>query len=138
MIHQFKNRNFYVILAGDLVLFAASLILAYGLRFSLDIPAKDWERIVFLLPFLLPTKAVVFFLMGVYRGMWRYTSIPDALRLVKASVLATLTVMTALTLVQQFWGYSRSVFVADCIFTVFSAAGSAWPSGSWPRTSAPC
>ena len=53
MIHQFKNRNFYVILAGDLVLFAASLILAYGLRFSLDIPAKDWERIAFLLPFLL-------------------------------------------------------------------------------------
>ena len=123
MIHQLKNRNFYVILAGDLVLFAASLILAYGLRFSLDIPAKDWERIVFLLPFLLPTKAVVFFLLGVYRGMWRYTSVPDALRLVKASVLATLTVMTALTLTQQFYGYSRSVFVADCIFTVFFCGG---------------
>lgn len=123
MIHQLKNRNFYVILAGDLVLFAASLVLAYGLRFSLDIPAKDWERIFFLLPFLLPTKAVVFFLLGVYRGMWRYTSIPDALRLVRASVLATLTVMTALTLTQQFFGYSRSVFVADCIFTVFFCGG---------------
>ena len=56
MIHQLKNRNFYVILAGDLALFAASLILAYGLRFSLDIPEKDWIRIFFLLPFLLPTK----------------------------------------------------------------------------------
>ena len=123
MLHQFKNRNFYVILAGDLALFAASLILAYGLRFSLNIPAKDWGRIVFLLPFLLPTKAVVFMLMGVYRGMWRYTSVPDALRLVKASVLATLTMMTALTLTQQFWGYSRSVFVADCIFTVFFCGG---------------
>ena len=123
MIHQFKNRNFYIILAGDLVLFSASIILAYGLRFSLDIPAKDWNRILFLLPFLLPTKAVVFFLMGVYRGMWRYTSIPDAMRLAKASVLATLTVMTALTLAQQFWGYSRSVFVADCIFTVFFCGG---------------
>ena len=123
MIHQFKNRNFYIILAGDLVLFAASLILAYGLRFSLDIPAKDWDRILFLLPFLLPSKAIVFFLLGVYRGMWRYTSIPDALRLVKASVLATLTVMTALTLTQKFYGYSRSVFMADCIFTVFFCGG---------------
>ncbi|NCD21411.1 MAG: polysaccharide biosynthesis protein [Spartobacteria bacterium] len=123
MFHQFKNRNFYVILSGDLILFAASLILAYGLRFSLDIPAKDWARIGFLLPFLLPTKAVVFFLTGVYRGMWRYTSVPDALRLVKASVLATLTVMTALTLLQQFYGYSRSVFLADCIFTVFFCGG---------------
>ena len=104
MFHQLKNRNFYVIMGGDLVLFASSLILAYGLRFSLDIPEKDWIRILFLLPFQLPVKAVVFMLMGVYRGMWRYTSVPDALRLVKASVLATLTVMTALTLAQQFWG----------------------------------
>ena len=123
MIHQFKNRNFYVILGGDLGLFAASLILAYGLRFSLDIPDQEWTRILFLLPFLLPAKAVVFFLMGVYRGMWRYTSIPEAIRLAKASVLATLTVMTALTLTQQFYGYSRSVFVADCIFTVFFCGG---------------
>lgn len=123
MIHQFKNRNFYVILGGDLALFTASLILAYGLRFSLDIPDQEWTRILFLLPFLLPVKAVVFFLMGVYRGMWRYTSIPEAIRLAKASVLATLTLMTALTLTRQFWGYSRSVFVADCIFTVFFCGG---------------
>ena len=40
MIQQFKNRNFYIILVGDLVLFAAALILAYGVRFSLEIPEK--------------------------------------------------------------------------------------------------
>lgn len=123
MIQQLKNRNFYIILGGDLLLFAASLILAYGLRFSLDIPEKEWIRILFLLPFLLPVKAAVFILMGVYRGMWRYSSIPDAVRLAKASALATLTVMTTLTLAQQFWGYSRSVFVADGIFTVFFCGG---------------
>ena len=50
MIQQLKNRNFYVVLAGDLVLFAASLLLAYGLRFSLDIPDVEWKRIGFLLP----------------------------------------------------------------------------------------
>lgn len=123
MIQQLKNRNFYVILGGDLLLFAASLILAYGLRFSLEIPTKEWILILFLLPFLLPVKAAVFMLMGVYRGMWRYTSIPDAVRLAKASALATLTVMTALTLTRQFYGYSRSVFMADCIFTVFFCGG---------------
>jgi FlaA1/EpsC-like NDP-sugar epimerase len=123
MLQQLKNRNFYVILGGDLVLFASSLILAYGLRFSLDIPDKEWARIFHLLPFLLPVKAAVFLLMGVYRGMWRYTSVPDAIRLAKASVLATLTVMTALTVTQQFYGYSRSVFLADCIFTLFFCGG---------------
>ena len=123
MLQQLKNRNFYIILGADLAFFAASLIFAYGLRFSLAIPADEWARIRFLLPFLLPTKAVVFYFMGVYRGMWRYTSIPDALRLAKASILATLTLMTALTITQQFMGYSRAVFVSDCIFTLFFCGG---------------
>jgi FlaA1/EpsC-like NDP-sugar epimerase len=123
MIHQFKNRNFYVVLGADLVCFTASLILAYGLRFSLEIPAKEWNHIFFLLPGLLLVKTLVFFVMGVYRGMWRYTSIPDAIRLAKASVLATLTLMTSLTILKQFQGFSRSVFLADCIFTLFFCGG---------------
>ncbi|NCA81153.1 MAG: polysaccharide biosynthesis protein [Opitutae bacterium] len=123
MLQQFKNRNFYVILGADLAFFAASLILAYSIRFSLDIPAVEWRRILFLLPWLLPVKALVFLAAGVYRGMWRYTSIPDALRLAKASALATLTLMTGLTILQQFKGYPRSVFLADCIFTLFFCGG---------------
>ncbi len=123
MIQQFKNRNFYVILGADLVFFAASLILAYGLRFSLAIPDEEWGQITQLLPWLLPVKALVFYATGVYRGMWRYTSIPDAIRLAKASVLATLSLMTGLTVIHQFRGYSRSVFLADCIFTLFFCGG---------------
>ena len=123
MIPQIKNRNFYIILAGDLVFFAASLILAYGLRFSLDIPDVEWRRIALLLPGLLMVKVVVFYSMGVYRGMWRCTSVPDAIRLAKASILATLAIMTVLTLVHQFKGFSRSIFLADCIFTVFFCGG---------------
>ena len=94
MFHQLKNRNFYIILGADLLFFAASLILSYGLRFSFSIPAWIWRDIFLLLPFLLPVKAIVFFLMGVYRGMWRYASIPDAIRLAKASLLATLTAVS--------------------------------------------
>ena len=123
MLHQFKNRNFYVILGADMLFFAASLVLSYGLRFSFAVPDRIWADIFFLLPFLVPVKAVVFFLMGVYRGMWRYTSIPDAIRLAKASALATLTLMTGLTIAQSFEGYSRAVFVADCIFTLFFCGG---------------
>ena len=123
MIHQLKNRNFYVILGADLVFFAVSLVLAYGVRFSLAIPAVEWHRILYLLPWLLPVKAAVFMATGVYRGMWRYTSIPDAIRLAKASALATLTLMTGLTIIHQFKGYPRSVFIADCIFTLFFCGG---------------
>ena len=123
MIQQFKNRNFYVILAGDLVLFAASLFLAYGIRYSLDVPPAILRSIFLLLPWLLVVKTAVFYAMGVYRGMWRYTSVPDAVRLAKASGLASLILIAALTIVHQFRGYPRSVFMADCIFTLFFCGG---------------
>lgn len=123
MLHQFKHRNVYVVLAADLAIFVASLILAYGVRYSLDIPPSEWHRIRILLPWLLPLKAVVFLAMGVYRGMWRYTSIPDAIRLAKASGLATLLLMATLTILHRFHGYPRSVFLADCIFTLFFCGG---------------
>jgi len=123
MLNQLKNRNFYVILAGDLALFVASLVLAYGVRYSLDIPPSQWRRILILLPWLLVVKVAVFGAMGVYRGMWRYTSIPDAIRLAKASGLASLILITSLTIVFHFTGYPRSVFLADCIFTLVFCGG---------------
>ncbi|NLG34752.1 MAG: polysaccharide biosynthesis protein [Lentisphaerae bacterium] len=118
-----KNRNFYVVLVGDLVLFGVSLILAYGIRYSLNIPPRVWTSIFWVLPWLLLVKAVVFMLTGVYRGMWRYTSIPDAVRLAKASALSTLALITSLTIVRQFDGFPRSVFLADFIFTLFFCGG---------------
>lgn len=123
MFHQLKNRNFYVILGADLLLFCASLILAYAIRFAMIIDAGAWVQILGLLPLLLITKALVFFLMGAYRGMWRYTSVSDAIRIAKASVGSTLILMTALTLLTRFSGYPRSVFLADCIFTIFLCGG---------------
>ncbi len=123
MFNQLRNRNFYIVLGGDLALFVISLILAYGLRYSLAIPLKMWKSILLVLPGVLLVKTAVFSALGVYRGMWRYTSIPDAVRLAKASALATLILISILTILFQFSGYPRSVFLADCIFTVFLCGG---------------
>jgi FlaA1/EpsC-like NDP-sugar epimerase len=123
MINQFRNRNFYLLVGADTCLFIASLFMAYAVRFSCNIPHEEYHRIVAVLPWLITVKVTTFFLMGVYRGMWRYTSIPDALRLMKASLLATLIVMAGLTFINRFMGYPRSVFLADSIFTLFFCGG---------------
>lgn len=123
MIHQLKNPKFYIVLCSDLVMFTVSLLLAYAVRFAFDIPPDELARCLEILPAVLVIKVVIFALAGVYRGMWRYTSIPDALRIGKASVLATLVIMTGLALIFQFKGYPRSVYFADGIFTAFFCAG---------------
>ena len=123
MIQQLKNRNFYLILCADISLFAASLMMAYAVRFAFEIPSNEWQHFIGIVPLVLLLKVLVFALMGVYRGMWRYTSLVDAYRLAQASVVSTLLIMAALTLGSRFEGYPRAVFLADSIFTLCLCGG---------------
>ncbi|MEI6168431.1 MAG: nucleoside-diphosphate sugar epimerase/dehydratase [bacterium] len=123
MIHQLKNRNFYLLVGADIIFFVVSLFMAYAARFTCAIPHGEYHNILVILPWLVSVKVATFFFMGVYRGMWRYTSIPDAVRLLKASLLATLIIMAGLTFLIRFSGYPRSVFIADSIFTLFFCGG---------------
>lgn len=119
MIHQFKKRNFYILIFVDTALVALSLLLAYFGRFTFDLPPGEIRRFISILPWVITVKIVVFILMDVYRGIWRYTSLPDAWRLAKASFLATLVIVAGLTVLNRFHAYPRLVFAADCIFTIF-------------------
>ena len=100
-----------------------SLVLAYAIRYAFSIPRGEYDNIIGILPWVIAVKLTAFILMGVYHGMWRYTSIPDAWRLVKAAVLALLIIMAGMAVVNRFEGYPRSVFLADCIFTMFFCGG---------------
>jgi FlaA1/EpsC-like NDP-sugar epimerase len=123
MMYQLKNRNFYVLLLADAALFGASLFFAYIVRFSFAIPPSEFHYILAVLPWLIIVKATTFFLMGAYRGMWRYTSLPDIQRLFKASLLATVVIIAGITFITRFQGYPRSVFLADSVFTFLLCGG---------------
>jgi len=69
-------------------------------------------------------KMATFLLMGVYRGLWRYTGLDDLIVFVKAvlvsSVLSVLAVLIAFT----FQDVSRSVLILDGIVLLMLVAGS--------------
>ena len=123
MLHQLRNRNFYLLIGIDTVLFGVSLLLAYDLRFVGSIPHLELHGLGYILPWVIGVKLCTFFLMGVYRGMWRYTSLEDANVLLRAGLLASLIIISGVTLFNRAEGYPRSVFVADCIFTLFFCGG---------------
>jgi len=123
MHRQLLNPNFYLLALADVAMFVASIFLAYGTRFSLEIPQGEYQNILCLLPWLLAVKTATFFLMGAYRGMWRYTSLPDIQRLLRASAVASVVFIAGVSMAVRFQGYPRSVFIADGIFTfVFCAS----------------
>ncbi|MEI7445865.1 MAG: nucleoside-diphosphate sugar epimerase/dehydratase [Burkholderiales bacterium] len=75
--------------AYDVVLTALAWVVVYLIRFGFESPEMLLERMLPLVPWALPVQAAVFWFTGLYRGLWRYSSLPDLRRIVIAAVLAT-------------------------------------------------
>jgi FlaA1/EpsC-like NDP-sugar epimerase len=55
------------------------------LRFNLDvIPPEYLSRALEAIPVLIVVQAVAFYWFGMYRGVWRFASLPDLIRILKA------------------------------------------------------
>jgi UDP-GlcNAc:undecaprenyl-phosphate GlcNAc-1-phosphate transferase len=59
-----------------------------------------------------------------YQGLWRYTSLDDLVRVVRATSLGTMVAVAVIVLVFRFEGHSRSVFVLDWLLVTTFLCGS--------------
>jgi UDP-GlcNAc:undecaprenyl-phosphate GlcNAc-1-phosphate transferase len=62
--------------------------------------------------------------VGVYRGLWRYTSIGDLITITKGVMLGSVGSVLAVLVVYRFEGFSRTVFFLDGILLLLSVVGS--------------
>jgi len=87
----FKNRWF--IFAHDLAWVPLSVVLTYLISWNFAIPPQvSFDRGVLLALVALPVHTATFTVFGCYRGIWRYASIPDLIRLVGAVISGALLV----------------------------------------------
>lgn len=123
MFRQVRNINFWVILAADAAAICAAHILAYGVRFEWVLTPGHWHNIQMVLPWLAAGKLLVFYLFGLYQGMWRYSGLVDMLAVFKAILVVSAMAISAVLMFNRFAGFSRSVFVLDGIFTFLAVGG---------------
>jgi FlaA1/EpsC-like NDP-sugar epimerase len=120
---QLKNPNFYIMILSDALIFVFAIVLAYLFRFELSFGYVYIKQIQNLIIWIVPLKLIIFFSFGLYRGMWRYTSISDFWLLTKACLLSTLLILAIILYVSRFEGYSRVIFIADGFFTFLLTGG---------------
>ncbi len=72
----------------DVLLVGAAYVLAHYLRFESGLTAVQEEQLLKALPLVVAAKVVVFYAMGLYRGIWRHAGTPELVRLVGATALA--------------------------------------------------
>lgn len=72
-------RNFRTLLVTlhDLVAIALAWIFAYLLRFNFELPPSLIDEILRTLIWVVPLQGVIFWRLGLYRGLWRYASVND-------------------------------------------------------------
>lgn len=117
-----KRRVFEVML--DAFLISISYYASYVLIFGEFERTSNWNLFISTLPILIVFNLGAFLIVGVYRGIWRYTSIGDFVTFVKAVLYGTIGSILAILLLHRFVNFSRSVFVVFGILLFFSLSGS--------------
>ena len=123
MFHNLRNINFYVMILLDLLIFIGAFYGAYLFRFDFNLPGYAETQCFELLKYTLVIKFSVFLGLGLYRGMWRYTSLRDLWHILEATFLQSLILITVVLYKFGFSGFSRGVFIIDWLLTVFMCGG---------------
>jgi len=115
----------WAVFAHDMLWVPAALFLAYWVRFNLGlIPAAYLSGLYWLAAVALPVQAVFFCLFGLYRGLWRFASIPDLTRILKSVAAGAAVTFGLVFIFQRLEGAPRSVLL---LYPMFLAMGLAAP-----------
>ncbi len=110
MAINFRFRSISPVFVHDMLMIPVAWFGAYWLRFNLGvIPEFEMSRAVEYLPYVVIIQTLVFRGLGLYRGVWRFASLPDLMRIVKAVLGGVVIVSVALFLLNRLNGVPRSV-----------------------------
>jgi len=118
----YKRQLMLVIL--DFCLIAFAYYLSYRLRFDSNEFPFYFKVFLRSLPAVIVCKFMAFFAVGIYRGVWGYMSTNDVLVYLKASSLATILSVVAVTYIYRFEAFSKGIFVIDWFLTTGILLGS--------------
>ena len=115
-----RYRRVFVI-AVHLVLWTASFLGAFVLRFDFHVPAEYLRAASVCLPILLVLRASLGLYYGMFRGLWRYTGSKDLVALVKASTISSTILVVGMYFLER--RVPRSVFIIDWLGSIILVGG---------------
>jgi O-antigen biosynthesis protein WbqV len=83
----------WLIVLHDLLASAAALVLSFVVRFDESVLTDKLTGLAKILPPFLVWAALVYFLFGLHRNKWRFTSVPDLINIVRASAVLAISLL---------------------------------------------
>jgi len=109
-------RNF-ILISSDIIMLTLSFLGAFFIRFDLTIPSQYYQIIFYWIPILIIIKLGVFINGGIYRRIYRYTSLSDLFNIWKLAFISSLLLVIVFWLGQGFQDFPRSVFLLDFLLS---------------------
>ena len=104
-------RSRTTVFIHDLLMVPLAWIVAFWLRFNLELESTKFLYQAWLtLPTVILIQLIVFWKVGLYRGMWRFSSIMDVERIIKAAVVGMFLIAVAFLFINRLEGIPRSIF----------------------------
>ena len=113
----YRRRVLEVLL--DFFLIAFAYYMAYVARLGIPISYYFMSRYLDTLSITVASTFAVFFVLGVYRGVWKYTSLSDASRFIAAVILGSMLSAILVWFIAPFEGYSGWLFFIYGLLLIF-------------------
>jgi FlaA1/EpsC-like NDP-sugar epimerase len=112
-----------LVIAAQLGLVVAANRIAFALRFDAEEPAWALAACAQMLPWLIAIRGLTFAPFGLYKGLWRYTSVYDLKAILGAVVVSSglFAVVASSPLGPNV--YPRSIFIIDAVLLMMTLAG---------------
>ena len=130
-LHFLSNPRSLLALLHDVCMVCFAWAFAYYLRFNFNIPDEFIVTIWQNLAWVLPLQVGMFFAFGLYQGIWRFASIPDLKRLLKAVAVSVLMASVVYLMLKPFGVIPRSVLILDPILLIMLMGGSRFAYRAW-------
>lgn len=120
---MFWERRVALLIAVDLAAIVAAYLGAYFLRMNFQFTPAEGTAVLRALPIVVIVRSACFFKYGLYRSMWRYTSVADVVRVIKAVTAGSAIVLAAVVLLYRFVSFPRTIFVIEYFLLILFILG---------------
>ncbi len=117
-LDQHRLRRQSVAFVHDLIMAGLSFVIALALRLGADTFEYFTRDLTLALILFVAVCAVVFRVVGLYRGIWRYASLNDLLAIIRAASLAILVFLAITFLVTRLGSVPRTSLIINWFILV--------------------
>jgi UDP-GlcNAc:undecaprenyl-phosphate/decaprenyl-phosphate GlcNAc-1-phosphate transferase len=126
------HRRRFVEVVVDAVVITAAFYGAYVLRLGSNGTLSQQSFFIATLPVLLFARYLVFIPMGLYRGVWRYVDVRDAIRIAIAVLASEVLAFAFMSATRTRGDFPRAIFVIDVLLcTVLIGASRFWERAAY-------